>query len=109
MRIYRRGSKKDHGATSISLDAARIEVSPTNSFLSFSKFNVKDFTGTARHDYTVYLSFEELANSIKLVADAAVNDPKRFEGHFESVLKSLIRLQAVAAGTIQPPSPGAST
>ena len=86
------------------MDAATVGLSPQNSYVSFRKWNVKDFTGAAQHDYTVYLSFEELANSIQVVAEAAVKDPETFEKYFEPVLKSLIRLQAVAAGTVGTPS-----
>jgi hypothetical protein len=104
MKICRRGSKKDHGAKCIQLDVPEAELNVTYGHVAFSKSNVEDFIGDARHDYTVYFSLEELVNTIKLVADAAVKDPKSFEKHLEPALKSLTRLQAVAAGTIGAPS-----
>ncbi len=109
MKIYRRGSQKDHGSKSISLDEPKIELSANQSFVSFAQWNVKDFSGASQHDYTVTLRFRELASAIQVVADAAVKDPESFEKYFEPVLKSLIRLQAVAAGTIGPRSAGTST
>lgn len=98
MIISRRGARADHGESSIELDEPVFSWDKAGSCVTLKRRYVKDFSTSSRHSYTVKLSLVEINDMLQALADAAISDPCQFEKALEPSLKSLLRLQAVAAG-----------
>jgi hypothetical protein len=60
--------------------------------------NVVDFSSSCRHSYKVRVSVDELREILRVLAGAALAEPEKFEKEFGDSLRSLVQLQAIAAG-----------
>lgn len=100
MKISRRGASADFGESSIEFKSPTFAWNDSASCLTAKQSRVKDFSTGSRHNYTVSLSVAEINGLLQALSDAAVSDPSAFGKALEPSLRSLLRLQAVAAGVV---------
>ena len=98
MKIERHGFQRIQGFPRIEFNSPKFAWDGNNSSITIKDRNIKDFSTDSRHDYTVYLSLEEIQDLFQAVSQAAVNDPNTFQKALEKSEKQLIRLIAVIAG-----------
>lgn len=98
MKISRRGSSADHGTFAIELNAPTINWTTNDNCLTIKQTHIRDFNTKSHHGYTIKISTTEIKTIISTLAQAAQKDPSTFENYFESALKDLCQLQAIAAG-----------
>ena len=98
MKINRRGARADHGLSSIEFRAPVVSWVKSDSTLTIKQSDVKDFSTTARHSYSVKASMAEVNEFLKALATAASEDPSTFEKGLEPSLKALIKLQHIVSG-----------
>ena len=100
MRISRRGSSADFGESTIIMDKSSFSWDEKNSTVKIQAQRIKDFSTDSRHNYEIYVSVEEIAQVISVLAKAAMEKPGEIEQCMASSLKDLVRLQAVVAGLV---------
>lgn len=100
MKISRRGASADFGESSIEFKSPIFAWNSEGTCLTVKQSRVKDFSTDSRHNYTVRLSLIDIQSLLQAVSDAAISDRPTFEKGLEQSIKSLVRLQAVAAGVV---------
>jgi hypothetical protein len=96
VRITRRGHSADHGPSTLDLSQPTIRWEAEGQCISISKPGITDFSGYARHDYTVQLSLPDLAEILAAVGAAPVEDyPEALSSALSPSLRALIRIVGV--------------
>ena len=98
MLISRSASFRINRVTQIRFTPAWYEWCDEERLLTICGQNVVDFSSSSRHNYKVRVSVDELREILTVLAGAALADPEKFEEKFGESLKSLVQLQAIAAG-----------
>jgi len=98
MIISRRGARADHGASSVDFPTPSFEWRKQDKSILIKQRDVKDFSTTARHGYTVQISPNDVNSILGALASAAKNDPVQFEKLLEPSLKALLQLAQIALG-----------
>ena len=109
MKISRRGSSADFGQSNIQFKNPSVLWVEKDNCLKISCSKVKDFSTDSHHDYSAFLTTEDLEMLLKTIASAAIKNPSIFEQHLSSSLKSIMQLQAVVSGTYCPTHPSSGT
>jgi hypothetical protein len=87
--------------SAIDLESPKIEWSTKKLVISVSKDGVRDFSTKSAHDYCIDVSLVDFIGMLNAVSNAAMDDPEFFAKELESSLRSMIRLQQVAAGLVE--------
>ena len=98
MKVTRRGARADHGQSSIELSSPTFAWVKTDATVTIRQGNVKDFSTSAHHSYSIRINATELGEIFQVLANAAADDPAAIGKVLEPCLRSLIRLQYAAAG-----------
>jgi hypothetical protein len=98
MLISRSAPCRINRVTEIRFTAAWYDWSDEERLLTICGQNIADFSSSGRHSYKVRVSVDELREILKALAGAVLADPEKFEEEFGASLKSLVQLQAIAAG-----------
>ena len=100
MKISRRGASADFGESAIEFKSPVFAWHAGASCIVAKQLNVKDFSTSSRHNYTVSMPVNEINGLLQALSEAAMSDPSTFAKALEPSLRSLVRLQAVAAGVV---------
>lgn len=98
MKISRRGYFKDHGRKSIHLDDPKFSYTIKDGSISIKQGKTKDFSSDATHSYHLELNPSEIETILRVLAEAAVENPKSFEAHYSNSLKALMQLVVTVSG-----------
>ncbi|MDI1350923.1 hypothetical protein [Aquabacterium sp.] len=101
MKINRSGARANHGQSTIQFPSPRFSWVKSDSTLTIRQSDVKDFSTTAHHSYSVKISSTEVTDLIATLAKAATDDAPLMEKLLEPSLKHLVQLQNIAAGVYQ--------
>jgi len=101
MKISRVGSSANHGRSQINLKDPRISWNKTENAIELRSTYVGDFSTDSRHDYTVQIDLELIANMVRLLGDKLPNEiPEMLSTKLSPVLREIIRLQKTCIGSI---------
>ena len=96
MKISRRGSLADHGASEVVLGTP--EAVCDGEVVHLRAKGARDFNTSANHDYDVSLSIEDIRNLVRALSKAALASPTAWERHLDPIGKDLVRLAATSMG-----------
>jgi hypothetical protein len=98
MKIIRSGARANHGQSQIEFNAPKFFWVKGDATITIRQSNVKDFSTSAHHSYTVRITAEEVNELLQVLSVAAASEPAFFEKALEPALKSILCLQHVVAG-----------
>ena len=98
MKISRHGFAAYYGESSIEFTTPEIDWNSADSCIRIKQLNLRDFSNSSHHNYTVQLSLAEIQEILQVISNAVFSEPQTFEKGLESSMKSLARIQAVVAG-----------
>ena len=101
MKINRSGARSNHGQSTIQFPSPRFSWVKSDTTLTIRQSDVKDFSTTAHHSYSVKLNATEVNDLIAALAKAATEDAPQMEKILEPSLKYFLQLQNIAAGVYQ--------
>lgn len=92
MKIIRNGTTRDDGQTSISLDNIA-GITCQNEGIRLEYLNINDFgSSNSNHNYRIFLSYDEIANIVDVLAKYTPEQKKFIGKAFEPKLKKLLRI-----------------
>lgn len=98
MKISRHGAEAFHGVSTIEFTSPSFAWYEPSDSLQICEPRAKDFSTSAHHSYTAYITLEELNGILCTLAKAALANPTLFEEALAPSLKALLQLQNVASG-----------
>lgn len=98
MRIARRGATADHGWQTLKPKIKSLSWDRAQTSLLVETTPVKNFSGKSRHKYRVCLAANEVVLLLNALAESARSNPDTLGSDLAPALRSLVQLQALAAG-----------
>jgi hypothetical protein len=93
MDVQRRGSERDHGISSTSIEPRTIAWKPATKSVEITSWFVPDFNTPARHDWYVSVTLDELRQMLDAAASAlGGTDSKAVAEALAPCLTSMLRL-----------------